>query len=67
MVQSKEIDNTSREKSNKLLPSDFYYDKGKMVFTESYHINRGHCCGNGCRHCPYNPKSQKGNTTLIKK
>ncbi|WP_295191944.1 DUF5522 domain-containing protein [Sediminibacterium sp.] len=33
---------------------DFYYDeKGYMVFTAEYHLNKGHCCGYGCRHCPY--------------
>ena len=33
---------------------DFYFDAdGKMVFTEKYHLRRGHCCGSGCRHCPY--------------
>lgn len=24
-----------------------------MVFTEAYHLKRGYCCKNGCRHCPY--------------
>ncbi|MCG9881787.1 MAG: DUF5522 domain-containing protein [Bacteroidia bacterium] len=24
-----------------------------MVFTEAFHLQRGYCCGNGCRHCPY--------------
>ncbi|MGA3037014.1 MAG: DUF5522 domain-containing protein [Vulcanimicrobiaceae bacterium] len=24
-----------------------------MVFTEHYHRKRGFCCGNACRHCPY--------------
>lgn len=32
---------------------DFYYEKGLMVFTAKYHRERGSCCGNGCRHCPY--------------
>jgi hypothetical protein len=33
---------------------DFYYsEEGWMVFTEKYHRERGYCCGNGCRHCPY--------------
>ena len=32
----------------------FYYDPdGLMVLTEKYHRERGYCCGNGCRHCPY--------------
>lgn len=35
--------------------TDFYYnDDGYMVFTEKYLLNRGYCCGNGCRHCPFN-------------
>ncbi|MCX6207834.1 MAG: DUF5522 domain-containing protein [Bacteroidetes bacterium] len=24
-----------------------------MVFTEKYHLEKGFCCGNGCRHCPF--------------
>jgi hypothetical protein len=56
------------KKQNKLLPSDFYYnDKGLVVLSESFHINRGHCCGNRCMNCPYQPKYQKGNTYLVKK
>ena len=33
---------------------DFYYsEKGLMVMTARFHLERGYCCGNGCRHCPY--------------
>ncbi len=33
---------------------DFYYnEQGYIVLTAKYHLERGHCCGNGCRHCPY--------------
>lgn len=34
---------------------DYYVDsKTKMlVFTQNYHLKRGHCCKSGCRHCPY--------------
>ncbi|MGC3982018.1 MAG: DUF5522 domain-containing protein [Steroidobacteraceae bacterium] len=32
---------------------DFYYEETAMVFTAAYHLRRGYCCGNGCRHCPY--------------
>ena len=33
---------------------DFYYNEaGLMVLTEKYHLDKGFCCGNGCRHCPY--------------
>ena len=40
---------------NKLkLNIDYYLDEfGKMIFTEQYHLNRGTCCGSGCKHCPY--------------
>jgi hypothetical protein len=34
---------------------DYYFtEEGMMVFTENYHLERGFCCGNGCRHCPFN-------------
>ena len=51
----------------KLLPTDFYYDKnGRMVMTEEYHKKRGKCCGNGCLHCPYEPRHERGNSNLQK-
>lgn len=31
----------------------YYLEDGLMVLTERYHLARGTCCGNGCRHCPY--------------
>jgi hypothetical protein len=44
---------------------DYYMDaKGYRVMTEKYHKERGYCCGNGCRHCPYHPQHFKGNTNL---
>lgn len=57
-----------REKQIKLLPLHYYMEGTKLVFTEQYHIDRGYCCGSsgGCRHCPYEPKHVKGNTTLKK-
>jgi Family of unknown function (DUF5522)/Cysteine-rich CWC len=37
-----------------LKEEDYYLDEnGNVVFTAAYHRNRGTCCGNGCRHCPY--------------
>jgi Family of unknown function (DUF5522) len=32
---------------------DFYIENGLYVFTENYLKERGYCCENGCRHCPY--------------
>jgi hypothetical protein len=39
---------------NKLSKEDYYMSpKGYVVFTEKYHLKRGHCCKSGCVHCPY--------------
>lgn len=43
---------------------DYYLDNGVIILTERYHIKRGKCCGGLCRHCPYDPLHQKGNTNL---
>lgn len=33
---------------------DYYYnEEGYLVLTAKFHLDRGHCCGNGCKHCPY--------------
>jgi hypothetical protein len=34
---------------------DGYFDKesGFYVFTSEYHLARGACCSNDCRHCPF--------------
>ena len=33
---------------------DYYFnEQGLMVFTEAYHLKRGFCCKNKCRHCPW--------------
>lgn len=37
---------------------DFYYnEQGYVVLTEAFHLKRGDCCGNGCKHCPYGYKN----------
>ena len=58
--------NQNKREKPKLLPSYFYMENGRKVMTEEYHRNRGYCCGNGCRHCPYEPRAEKGNTTIKK-
>ena len=45
----------------------YYFENGKVVFTTEYHIERGYCCGSGCRHCPYEPKHKIGNIELKNK
>jgi hypothetical protein len=33
---------------------DYYLNEdGLLTFTASYLLKRGYCCGNGCRHCPF--------------
>jgi hypothetical protein len=34
-------------------PGEYYFEDGRMVFTATYHLRRGYCCGSRCRHCPY--------------
>ena len=37
-----------------LNPNDYYLtDEGYIVLTEKFLLERGWCCSNGCRHCPY--------------
>lgn len=43
-----------RSQAGILVPGlDFYWEDGKMVLTEHFLRQRGYCCGNKCRHCPY--------------
>ncbi len=48
--------------------TEFYYDEnGRMVFTEHYLASRDKCCGSGCKHCPFDPKHERGSTKLREK
>jgi hypothetical protein len=51
------------DKDDKAAPKqpDWYLENGMLVFTAAYHLKRGHCCGSGCRHCPYEPRHVEGN------
>lgn len=57
---------------NLLEGEDFYYNAdGYVVLTEKFHLERGYCCGNGCRHCPYGyervPEPKKTELLRLKK
>ena len=52
MKQIYKIKQHAQEGTVKLF-KDFYYENGYKVMTEKYHLNRGYCCKNSCRHCPY--------------
>ncbi|MBN7817897.1 DUF5522 domain-containing protein [Algoriphagus pacificus] len=44
----------NRQNQATLTSEDYYFnEQGLMVFTAKYHLKRGYCCGNGCKHCPY--------------
>ncbi len=32
---------------------DYYCEGSALVFMAQYHLDRGECCGSGCRHCPW--------------
>jgi len=62
--------NEPSENSKEQIPNDgdkisnspdelFYFENGLMVFTEAYHLKRGDCCGDGCRHCPFGHEKVK--------
>jgi hypothetical protein len=38
----------------------YYLEGDRVIFTSLFHLERGQCCGNGCRHCPYKPRHKKG-------
>jgi hypothetical protein len=43
----------------------YYMEGERVIFMALFHLERGQCCGNGCRHCPYHPKHKKG-TAIVK-
>ena len=58
--------------NNNLVEGEDYYfnEDGYIVLTEKYHLNKGFCCGNGCKHCPYNyeavPEPKRSNLLSLK-
>ena len=45
-------------KTNALINDiDYYIANGNYVFKPWFHLKRGFCCGNNCRHCPYQLKN----------
>ena len=47
------MEKSKKDKNSTENIPDYYFENGLMVFTEAYHLKRGYCCKNGCRHCPY--------------
>jgi hypothetical protein len=46
-------ENPSTDNPNMSPDGLYYVENGLYVFTEKFHLKRGYCCANGCRHCPY--------------
>jgi hypothetical protein len=59
---AKFVDMSDQISGNKLIEGEDYYlsPEGYKVFTEKYHLKRGYCCKNGCRHCPYGYDKKSG-------
>ena len=55
MKQNYKTKQHAQEETVKLF-KDFYYENGYKVMTKNYHLKRGYCCNNKCRHCPYEGK-----------
>jgi len=45
----------------------FENDKGLIKFTALFHIQRGKCCGNECRHCPFEPVHKRSSDQVAEK
>ena len=54
----------------RLMDDDEAYSNndGLVVFTAEFLLQRGYCCGNGCRNCPYDYKAvpEPRRTLLLK-
>lgn len=51
----------------KKIEQEYYLENGNFVFTEHYLKKRNECCGNTCRHCPFDPKHVPGTKTISNK
>jgi Family of unknown function (DUF5522) len=58
-------------KHNNNTEEEEYYtnNSGFIVFNAEYLLQRGYCCGNGCKHCPYDYKNvlEPKRSELLKK
>ncbi|MGZ5189548.1 MAG: DUF5522 domain-containing protein [Flavisolibacter sp.] len=54
-----------------LIENEDYYlnEKGLITFTAKFLLDRGYCCGSGCRNCPYHYEavSEPKRTELVKR
>jgi hypothetical protein len=53
MKKDKEVIEAGSEPPKLVEGEDYYFEGGLMVLTSKFLLERGFCCGSGCRHCPY--------------
>ncbi|MBK7427175.1 MAG: hypothetical protein IPI60_09155 [Saprospiraceae bacterium] len=62
-MKTENRDNSPEKKTEKPIPDhrpeDYYIENGLLVFTSTFHLKRGYCCGSKCRHCPFEWKDVK--------
>ena len=53
--------------TDKFDKEDYYFSQdGFIIFTEAYHLKRGYCCNNNCKHCPWKDKKNNSSTNKDK-
>jgi len=53
--------------TDKFDKEDYYFSQdGFIIFTEAYHLKRGYCCNNNCKHCPWKDKKYNSSTNKDK-
>jgi hypothetical protein len=52
------------EKKEFIKDKHYYLEGDRVVLTSLFLIQRGECCANGCKQCPYTKPRKKGNTVL---
>lgn len=58
LVQEAQTNEFPTTRSEMLEGKHYYIENGYFVFTELYHLLKGQCCQNGCRHCVYGFKNR---------
>jgi hypothetical protein len=43
---------------------DYYLENDRVIFTASFHVKRGSCCGNFCRNCPFTKPHRRNNQNV---
>ena len=58
LVEKAKVATFPTRRSEMVEGEHYYIENGYFVFTELYHLMKGQCCQNGCRHCVYGFKNQ---------